>query len=379
MDLASLLIKQTKEEIFDFALGIARTLGLPVTSWRPGDPSLSLYQLESVLLSTLEDVVAGYVGSAFLDSATGIWLDVIAEQVFGLIVPAATFASTTVTLTNAGGGVYPIAVGAVTFRNTTTGKTYRNTTGGTLNGLSTLSITVVAEEAGSASSAAPAEIELVTGLLGVTAANATAAVGTDRQAESVTRQQCRDKLGALSPNGPIDAYRYVARNSALTGTTAVTRVRVFGNSTTGQVQVYLAGPSGAVSAPDRALVEAAIAKWATPICITPIVTSATNVVVPVTYTLWVYSSVNKTASQIEAEVATELGNLFASRDIGGDIIAPATTGALYRSLVESTIRGLYPQAFRVAVSLPPGDVALANNEVPVLGTITPTINLVSGP
>jgi uncharacterized phage protein gp47/JayE len=379
MDLASLLIKQTKQEIFDFGIGIARSLGLPVTSWRPGDPTLSLLQLESVLLSTLEDVVAGYVGSAYLDTATGIWLDVLAEQVFGLIVPTATYASTSVTLTNAGGGVYTIAVGAVTFRNTTTGKTYRNTTGGTLNGLSSLTVTVAAEEAGSASSAAPAEIALVTGLLGVTASNATAAVGTDKQAESVTRQQCRDKLGALSPNGPIDAYRYVARNSALTGTTGITRVRVFGNSTTGQVQVYLAGPSGAISSPDRTLVEAAIAKWATPICITPVVSSAVNVVVPVTYTLWVYSSVNKTSAQIQTEIATALGSLFASRDIGGDIIAPALTGALYKSLVESTIRGLYPQAFRVTVSLPAADVALANNEVAVLGTITPTINLVSGP
>jgi hypothetical protein len=182
MDLASLLIKQTKEEIFAYAIGIAQSLGLPVTSWRPGDPTLSLLQTESVLLSTLEDVVVGYVGSAFLDTASGIWLDVLAEQVFGVIVPLATYASTDVTLSNAGGGVYTIDVGAITFRNTTTGKTYRNTTGGTLNGLSSLVVTVAAEEAGSSGSAAPSEIALVTGLIGVTALNGTAAVGTDKQA-----------------------------------------------------------------------------------------------------------------------------------------------------------------------------------------------------
>src|SRR5262249_39771218 len=158
-----------------------------------------------------------------------------------------------------------------------------NTTGGNLpakvgvvNG--TLTITVIADEAGSGSSAGAGEIDtLVTTSLGVTCSNATAAVGTDEQDESVTRQQCPDKLGSLSPNGPVDAYRYVARNSALTGSTAITRVRAYPDSDTGDVLVYLAGPSGAISSADRALAETAIADWATPLCITPTVSSATNV------------------------------------------------------------------------------------------------------
>lgn len=380
VSLATLLVQQTKEEIYEYALGVATALGLPVTSWRAGDPTRSLFQLEAELLEALESTVAGYISSGFLDYAEGQWLEVLAEQVFGVTVAPATYASTTVTLTNAGGGVYTIDVGDLTLKNTTSGATYRNTTGGTLSAGGTLDITVEAEEAGADFSAAAGEIDdLVTTLLGVTCINATAAIGTDKQSESTTRQQCRDKLDSLSPNGPSGAYTYVARNSELTGTTAVTRARAFGNSTTGVVSVYVAGSSGAVAAPDVALVEDAIATWATPLCITANVASAAAVTVDVTYELWIYQSVNKTTTEIEDEVEDALGDMFASREIGGDIIPPATTGSLYKSLIESTIRGLYPEAFRVSVTTPAGDTALTNSQVAALGTVTATVNLVEDP
>lgn len=378
--LASLLVRSTKEQIYAYALDIAETIGLPVTSWRAGDPTRALFQLEAQLLETLDAVVAGFVSSAFLDTAADVWLEVLADQVFGVVVPEPTFATTTVTLTNAGGGVYILAAGDLTFLNTTSGKTYRSTTGGTLGSGGTLDVTVVADEAGSDSSAAAGEIDqLVTALLGVTCSNAAPAVGTDRPTDTQIRQQCRDKLGALSPNGPAEAYTYVARNSELTGTTAVTRARVFGDSTTGEVELYLAGPSGVVSAPDVTLVEDAIATYATPLCITPIVASAVAVTVPVTYTLQIYSSVNKTTAEIEEEVEAALEQLFASREIGGDIIPPALTGSLYKSKIESTILGTFPEGFRVVVSTPAGDTALANNEVAVLGTVTGTVTLVEDP
>lgn len=381
LSLASLLVQETKEAIYATALSIAESIGLPVTSWRAGDPTRALFQLESQILAALEEVVVGYVSSGFLDHAEGTWLEVLADQVFGVTVDGATYAETTVTLTNAGGGVYIIDVGDLTFRNSTSGKTYRNTTGGTLSGGGTLDVTVVADEFGSDSSSAAGEIDdLVTTLLGVTCSNADPAVGTDRPLDATIRQQCRDKLGSLSPNGPAEAYTYVARNSALTGTTAVTRARVFGDSTDGTVDLYIAGASGGVSGGVVTLVEDAIATWATPLCITPTVASATAVSVPVTYTLWIYSSANKTSSEIQEEVEAELEAMFAAREIGGDIIPPALTGSLYKSLIESTIRGAFPDdAFRVTVSAPAGDTALANSEVATLGAVTATVNIVEAP
>lgn len=383
LSLASLLIQETKASIYNTALGIARAVGVPVSTWQVGDPTRSLFHVESELLEQLEAVVVNFIKSGFLDHATGYWLKILAEQVFGVTVPGATYASTDVTLTNGGGGYYPdIEAGDLTFKNSATGKTYTNTTGGTLASGpgTTLTVTVVADEAGSGSSAGAGEIdEMVTTLLGVTCTNAEAAVGIDEQDESVTRQQCRDKLGNLSPNGPKEAYRYVARDRTLSGTSACTRVRVYSDSDVGDVTVYCAGPSGGVSEPDRALVEAGILEWATPLCITPAVYAATNVAVAITYSLWIYKSCGKTAAEVAEDVETALEQMFADREIGGDVVTSGGTGKMYKSLIESTIRGVFPQAFRVSVSTPSGDTSLTQGQVATLGAVTATINLVADP
>ncbi len=385
LSLSTLISPATKAQIYTGALAIANAIGLPVSSWQAGDPTRSLFHVESEFLSSLEQIVVNFIASGFLDYATGIWLKILAYQVFGVTVPDATYATCDVVLSNSGGGLYSdIAAGDIILKNTTTGKTYRNTTGGTLasggSPATTLTITVRADEAGSDSSAGSGEIDvLVTNLLGVTCTNPLSAIGIDEQEEATTRQQCRDMLGALSPNGPKEAYSFVARNSALSGTTAVTRVRTYSDSDTGDVTVYLAGPAGGVLEADRALVEAAILKWSTPLCITPTVYSATNVIVPVTYTLWVYKSCNKTVAEVELAVEAALQGMVAVRPIGGDIIAPATMGRLYLSMIESTIRGVLPQAFRCTLDAPAIDTPIANGQVATLGTITPNVVLVVDP
>ncbi len=383
VSLATLLVQQTKAQIYTYALSVATAIGLPVTSWTAGDPTRSLFHVESEMLASLEEMVVGYIQSGFLDYATGDWLTILAEQVYGVVVPDATFATCDVEMTNDGGGLYAgIDAGDLTFKSTISGKTYTNTTGGTLASGpgTTLTVTVVADEAGSDSSAGAGEIDdMVTALDGVTCTNALAAIGVDEQDEDTTRQQCRDKLSSLSPNGPKGIYSYVARNAELTLTNGITRAREYGDSDTGQVTVYVAGPAGAVSAADLALVEDAIATYATPLCITPTVSSAANVTVAVTYTIWIYKSCNKTADEIEEEVEDALELMFAAQDIGGDIVTAASTGYLYQSLILSTILNTFPQAFRVSVSAPSGDTALTNGQVAALGTVTATVNIVVDP
>lgn len=394
LDLATLLVRETEDAIYARGLLAAQAAGLNTTSWEPGDPTRSNYKYFAAVLGALEDVQVQYIAAGFLDWAQQkaeenndtTWLVVLAKQVFNVDAVAATYAGTTVTLSNAGGGVYPIDAGDLTFKDTATGKTYHNTTGGTLASGpgTTLDVDVVADEPGADSSASPGEIDaLVTTLLGVTVSNATAAVGLNAESAQSIVDRCRSKVGILSPNGPRDAYNFVALTPELTGTTGITRSRCIGDSTTGVVRQYLAGPSGAISGGDLALALAAILKWAAPLCITPSIASASNVVVPVTYELWVYNSVGKTSDEIKADVATALGALFATRPIGGDVIPPAT-GRLYQSLIESVIRGVYPNhTFRVALTLPAADVDLTldavTGEVATLGTITPTVTFVADP
>lgn len=382
--LLTLLVRETKATIYATAIDIAETVGVNTSTWQPGDPTRSLFHLESELLAALEETVANFIASGFLDYATGTWLKVLAEQVYGVTVPAATFATTTVTLTNTAGGVYEDEdIRGLVFRNSTNDKTYRveSTPGTTLTALGTLDVVVVAEEAGSDSSAAAGEIdEMVVPLLGVDCTNATAAVGQDEQDESVTRAQCRAKLASLSPNGPKGAYEYVLRTPTLSGLPYVPRVRRYPDSDVGEVRIVIAGPSGPISAGDRDTAEEAVLTYATPLCITPVVESATAVVIPITYEVWLYQRANVTAEEAEEAIEARLEEVFADLPIGGDIIPPATSGKVYRSLIESTILSLFgDDAFRVSVSLPAGDTALSNDEVATLGTVTATISLVVDP
>ena len=382
VSLASLLIAETKTAIYQAGLSIASIIGVPVTSWQAGDPTRALFHAQAEALYTREAIAAGYIGSGFLDYATGDWLKILAAQQFGVIVPEATAATTDVVLSNAGGGLYEIEAGDLSLKNSTTGKTYTNTTGGTLASGpgTTLTVTVVADEAGAASSATVGEIdEMVTTLLGVTCTNALAAVGVDEQDEESTRIQCRARRARATTNGPADAYTDVALDSTLTGTSAVTRARSYGDSDYGDVTLYVAGPSGAVSEPVRALVEAAILSNAVPIGITPTVLSVTNVVVPVTYSVWIYKRGNMSSDVFKEAAEAALEQMLAIRPIGGDIISPDTTGKLYLSLIKSTLQAVSPEVFRVEVSLPAGDTALTNGQVAVMGTPSATVNIVSDP
>lgn len=375
--LASLLVTESKAAIYARGLSVATSLGLDVTSWVAGDPTRSLYHFVSTALEAVDLQVSGYVASGFLDYAAGDWLTLLAAQVFGVTRVDATFAETTVTLTNSGGGIYVIAAGDVRVKSSLSGKTYTNATGGTLAGVSTLDLTFVADESGSGSSAGATEINtMVTAMLGVTCSNATAAVGLDAETDSSLRDRCRAKLGMLSPNGPRDAYNFVVRSSDLTGVTDITRSRTTSDSPTGAVTVYVAGASGAVAGASVTAAQAAVEKWAAPLCITPTVSNCVGVTVAVTYQVWLYSSVGVETAAIEAAIQTALEQMFAARPIGGDVIAPATTGKLYQSLIASTIRNVYPaHTFRVSVSSPAGDTSLAINEVAVLGAVTPTVTM----
>jgi len=379
--LLSLIVEETKAEIYARGLALADSLGLTTTSWAPGDPTRSLYHFVAEVLSTLEGNVAGYMKSAFLDYSTGDWLTVMADQVYGVTRVEATYASGSVTLTNAGGGVYTIEVGDIVLRASLSGKTYTNTSGGTLSGSSTLTLDFAADEAGSDSSAAATEIdELVTSMLGVTCSNASAFVGVDAEEDAALVARCRAKLGTLSATGPRDAYDYVVRDSTLTGVTDITRSRTIADSATGDVTVYVAGASGAVAGASVTAAQAAVEEWAAPLCITPTVTNSVALTIAVTYEIWLYSSVGETEATIKAAIEDALGTLYAARPIGGDIIAPATTGKLYQSLIASAIRAVYPNhAFRVSVSLPVGDTSMAINEVATLGTVTGTVHLETAP
>jgi hypothetical protein len=401
--LADLFSKSTIAEIFDLGIAVARKALVPVDTWQPGDPTRALFQFLAQYLGGAFEVIAErYTAIAFLAFARALaeadpgaypWLVRKAYEEFGYEADEATFAAVRMTLTNTSGALYAeadLAAGNVSYQNTITGATYTATTGPVdaddnpvpLKPVSAAPENVVyqwvqADVAGSDSSAGAGEIELYSAkstIPGVTATNESAAQGIDAETPASIEQGCREQLGPLSPNGPKDAYNAVAKDVSLTGAPAVTRARTFPDSTTGVSTVYLAGPSGAVSPEDVALVKAAIVQWATPGCITPAVASAVNKVVNITYRIWLYDNVGQSAAEVEQTIAAALRSFFLARPIGGDIIETVGTGYVYLSGIEDAISGAFDDRFflKLEIVSPAADVPVAVQEVPVLGLATPS-------
>lgn len=359
---AQLIVTRTVSAVLTQGLAVATSLGVDTTTWRTGDPTRSTYSFLATVLAQYDSVVAEFIKAGFLSSASGPWLQILAVDLYGVTPTAAAPATSQVTISNTGGGTYPIGAGDLTFKSTLSGKTYRNVSAApTLAPGATLTISVVADEAGSGSSAGANEIDqLVTTKLGVVVASSTAAVGIDAQSDDSIKTQCTASLGALSPSGAADAYEYVARNAALTGVLDITRARSIGDNTTLTVTVYVASPSGPVAAPSVAAAQAAIMRWATPLCVLPTVVNATSVVINVT------ASIHGAAlpADAQARIAAALNVLMQSQAIG--------VGAGYDvdpTAITTVMRNTVPQIETIVAYTPSAAVHIAAGAVPVIGTV----------
>lgn len=367
INIASLFSAESFQTILDRGLEVAKVVGLPTTSWRVGDPTRTLFRFAARVLSRREDVTSEYIKSAWLSTATGPWLEILALEVYGVTKTQATYATSSVVVTNAGGGVYTIDPGDATVKNTASGKTYSNTNTVTLSGVgATATLEVTADEAGTSSNAAVNEIDaLITTYTGVTVTSSTAAVAQDEQTDPELREQCSATLGALSPSGPPDAYEYVCRNSTLTGTSEITRAQSDPDGTTLAVTTYVAGASGPVSGAAVTLAQAAVEEWATPLTVTPTVANATAA--PQTVTCTVSGEDMPAVAAVETAFESALGALFKALAIGGVLSHSDIVRELHETLV-----GLGASSVSVVVSVPAASSTLAAGYVATLGTVSVT-------
>jgi hypothetical protein len=149
------------------------------------------------------------------------------------------------------------------------------TSGGKVYG--TTSGLVAADVAGAAGTAATRTLtQPVVSLLGVVCANLDPLLGTDAETNALLVARCRAKLGALSPNGPAQAYTYVALSAsqilaALDPPVAltfgpITRVLVTADPGSGTVTTTIANALGSTDGAIGLVVTAATN--ATPIVLT---------------------------------------------------------------------------------------------------------------
>jgi hypothetical protein len=364
--LQSVPLASWKQRIED----IAKAVGLKTENWAEGGFTRILVALFAPLHTTNGEAVRIIAASRFLDFAQGAWLTLLAKEGYNVDRIEATYASAplAITLTNTGTKFFEFDPQDIVFAHVDTNKTYRNETGGTLAPGGTLTVDVIADEAGSASNALTGKItKLVTTLLGVTCTNTIALVGLDEQTDPSLRQLCRDSVAARSIGGVKRAYSYYAKTArrANLSPVGVTRVRVPPAVGDGTGAVYVASASGAISSPDVDVVQAAFDEKVTHYGFNATALSAVNKSITAPCTIWIPSSLGVTEEQAQQLVSDALEAYVINVDIGGVVIDPTPGRIYWRKLIE-IITAAVPGALKAQL-VSETDIAIAGNEVPIWG------------
>lgn len=415
--LADLVAPATPTEVLTLELAIATALGLSVTSWEPLDPSRTIYQGQSQIVSMYADVVnfiaqGGYASYAaqMVDGKGNpitTWMDLLTPNNYNTVRFLASFAAGPVPYTNSKATSYPYspnnplhfqypASGGATYSTVGTGSIGASTSG---------TVTVVADAGFSGSSGNAATgtlLQLVTPLSGVTIGALTQPlVGAPLESNQALFLRSVNMLGTLSvqltqvqqgatpvppnPSAPATAYDYVATSiptqsngtSSLTWpyyvTSKITKSQTVGNTSNGQVNVYLANASGAPTAGDVAVANAAIQALAVGQCITCTVQAASTVTVTIAYTIYYRRSSGYTAAQAQTAILTALTNYFSAFPIGG--ITTTASGIMPFSEIEDVIYDALPGAVDLSLTVNGGtaNVIIGNGNVALLGTVTPSV------
>lgn len=374
--ISDLITPVSQADVMNTLLSIAAAVGLPTTTWQSGNPIRTILSTVAQKVSDLSVVATQMTQGGFGDLvSTDEWADAWSQSIYNVTRIVATQATGLVNITaSSSAATTSYNPGELIFAHATTGQTYRNVASVSIvTSTTTSGVPVIADVAGTIANAVTAAVSLmVSTQVGLSVTNPASILGTDKETTPALVVRARRKLGSLSPNGPKDAYDFVA-TSLTTLTSAITRTNTTASG--GAVSVYIANASGVVPAPDVALVQAAIDTFATPWAVTATAIAATPLVIPVTYQVWTRGAA-LTSAQMQTVIASALATFFASLRIGGDVVPP-DSGAVYIDAIQTAIANAAPGIRRVVVSDPAATVALTPNQVAVLGTLTGTVTALS--
>lgn len=360
LSVLTLVVRAGADALFDAMLGVGRVVGLPVDTWRAGDPTRAQFRGVAELVDTLDSVQVELAKSAFLSTAEAEWLTLRAQDVYDVERSAAEFAAPSVTFDNAGGGLFVFEPGGLVVGSTTSQSTYSNQATLQIDPLTSDIVGLfIAQQAGASGSVVADSIDTIVSppLPGVTITASSAALGADEQSDPGLREQCIASLGALSPDGPADAYEYVAGNVELTGVAGITRRKAVGDNETGEVTVYIAATAAAVDGATVTAVQAAIDVYATPLCTLATVVAASARSIAVTLT--------GVDSDEQDFLETVLTAHLASVELGALVARDAIASAVRVALADAG----RPVAGAIGVTLPATDDTLDPDEFPILGAL----------
>lgn len=378
----------TRKEVEAAIYATLAARGVKTTGWKSGAVVRTMIVGISIVLAALSRLQAAIARGGFLELATGDWLTLVARYVYDVERSPGAFATAVVTVDNTGGGVFAGDPDDLVFSSSTTGKLYRNTEAFAIgSGETGVEIPVQAVELGTDSNASADEIDtLETTLLNVVIDSSTTALGQDEETDAQLRQRCREKTGTLSPNGPRDAYAFLARSAVREDGTAigVTRVLTIADGN-GNVDVYVATAGGVLDgdatdpATDLGAVADAIHRLCEPLAVTPRVQNATPVEQGLTVEIWIRDTAGLTESDVEELVEEAFEAHCAEQPIGG-VVLPGEPGRLYVDAIEAAIARELPAGvfLEIDVTTPAGDVDLEIPEFVVAGNVIATVHLVPG-
>lgn len=364
---------EAKASIYD-TLGV---VGVKTTAWRPGAVVRTIITAVAILFSACTNLIAAIAKASFLEFATASWLTLVAKHVYGVLRLESTFGVGTFTLTNTGGGLFDVDPGDLIVRNPDTDATYTNREFFSLGAGATLTIPIVALEAGADSTSSVGTItEFVTPLLNVTGSNPTAVVGADAEDDASLRTRCYEVLGSRSANGPADAYASIARGAKRADGSAigVTRVRHVKDGR-GNIYLYLATASGTVLggaediSTDLGVINDQVQRKVAPLGVTAHTVGATPRPVDVSYRVWLLDTSGMTETELETAIAKELGKYFGAAPIGGFVI-DGEPGRIYSDDIKKVFGAACPEIFRVEFDPSLPDIDVAANFAPTLGVAT---------
>lgn len=350
--------------------------GLPVHTWRKGGALRVIVRALAGMYAAFTRVMAAFIRSGFLETASGAWLTLLAYYVYGVTRREATFAREKLRLTNTGGGLYDHGPGEVRALAPATGKVYVSTEAFVLAPGESILVEFQAVEVGSASSAAAGTItEWETTLERVTVTNERAFIGTDEEGDEETRQACKDRLGALSPRGARGAYALAVRNArrADGSPVNVNRNAISPSSSTGTVTIHVAAPSGAPAPEDLAAIVDSIERSARPDTVTVHVLPAKAVHYARTLTIWARRTDGVSADHIKALVESAFVRESPSYPIGGLPKPPSKQGYLYGDRVSAIAGNAHPTIYDVDGA--EGDIPIGAGEV-ITFAVTANVRLV---
>lgn len=351
-------------------------LNVDTSQWVNGYYMHGFVRGASIILAGMSQLVS-YIGRGqFLDTASTEWLRLKARYDYGVNYAEASLAQGSVRLENTGAGSYTFEADELVLSSATTRKNYRVSDAFTLDAHASLTLPVLALEAGTASNAPPNTITTAVTPLSadVLITNPASVAGTDDESNDALRQRVRQSIALLSPANPFGAYEaavYGARRGDGTPI-GVSRAVAVPNGF-GRVDVYVAGAAGPIAdADDIAQLNDIVRAQVEPLSVNAVVSPAAQTTIAVTAT--VYHTAFLTSAELQAKLDAALLAFAARQKIGGERNAVTPDGAIYRDQLIVALGSADPSIYHVVVTAPAAEmIAIAPNAFPVFGPVSLTV------